>query len=217
MPGTTTLVTTASVLAKGPLERVRRGVAVADRQAWVAPLGDGWVLVLPERPTRPLDDVDPYDLIGLGRTLQASGCATVLVLSVRGALATAQLISRGRPSAFVGWRGELHARGPASRVEPDASSFAARLGVPERGELLELLLEQVGPDPSERLRAFCLAFGLPTAAVGITAEDVAEERRHLPTVERYRHVGRLARLRTRLSWRRRRLVATLPSPRTPAR
>ena len=213
MRSTTTLVTTASLLAKGSVERVRRGVGAAGRHGWIAPLAEGWVLVLPERPSTPQDDVDPYDLIELGRALQAQGCPQVLVLSVRGALATVQLMSEGAPSAFVGWRGEGHTRGPASRVEPDAGRFASRLGVPERGELLELLLEQVGPDPSERLRALCLAFGLPTSAIGITAEDVAEERRHLPTVERYHHTGRLARVRARLSWRRRRLVATLPAPR----
>ena len=213
MPGTTTFVTTASVLAKGPVEKVRRGVASAGRLAWVAPQADGWVLVLPERPLDLVDDVDPYDLIGLGRSLEAVGCPHVLVISVRGPLATAQLITPGAPTAFVGWRGEAHARGPASRVEPDASAFAARIGVPERGELLELLLEQVGPDPAERLRAFCLAFGLPTVAVGITAEDVAEERRHLPTVERYRHRSRLQRLARRLSWRPRRVA--MPQPRHP--
>ena len=213
MRSTTTLVTTASLLARGSVEKVRRAVGAAGRQGWIAPLAEGWVLVLPERPPVPVDEVDPYDLIELGRTLQSEGCPQVLVVSVRGALATVQLLSAGAPSAFVGWRGEGHTRGPASRVEPDAGCFASRLGVPERGELLELLLEQVGPDPSERLRALCLAFGLPTAAIGITAEDVAEERRHLPTVERYRHVGRWQRLRTRISWRRRRLVASLPAPR----
>jgi hypothetical protein len=191
---TRTDVSTASILVRGPLERVREVVVRLGREAWVAPVGPGWVLVLPERPSGPVtDEVDPYDLVGLGRALCDGGLAQVLVFSVRRGLGVCQLMSRDHDTAFIGWRCEESGEKPASRVEPDAFTFCSRFGVPERTELLELLLDDRSGAPEARLAAFCTALGLPLAAVGATAERLAEERLHLPAVERHRRRGRVER------------------------
>jgi len=191
---------TASVLVRGPLERVREVVVRLGREAWVAPAGSGWVLVLPDRPGRSpgrsgavVDEVDPYDLVGLGRALCDGGLAQVLVFSVRRGLGVSQLMSRDHDTAFIGWRCEESGEKPASRVEPDAFTFCSRFGVPERAELLELLLDDRSGTPEERLAAFCTALGLPLVAVGATADRLAEERLHLPAVERHRRRGRVER------------------------
>ena len=194
---TRTDCSTASILVRGPLERVREVVVRRGREAWIAPVGSGWVLVLPDRPSRlpgqAVDDVDPYDLVGLGRALCDAGLAQALVFSVRRGLGVSQLMSRDHDTAFVGWRCEESGEKPASRVEPDAFTFCSRFGVPERAELLELLLDDRSGTPEERLGAFCTALGLPLVAVGATADRLAEERLHLPAVERHRRRGRLER------------------------
>ena len=46
-------VSTASILVRGPLERVREVVVRQGREAWIAPAGEGWVLVLPDHPAPP--------------------------------------------------------------------------------------------------------------------------------------------------------------------
>jgi hypothetical protein len=165
---TRTDVTTASILVRGPLERVREAVVRLGREAWIAPAGEGWVLVLPDHPAdgQAVDDVDPYDLVGLGRAICDSGLAQVLVFSVRRGLGVSQLMSREHDTAFIGWRSEESGEPAASRVEPDAFTFCSRFGVPERTELLELLL----------------------------ADRLAQERLHLPAVERHRRRGRVERL-----------------------
>jgi hypothetical protein len=194
---TGTECSTASILVRGPLERVREVVVRLGREAWVAPAGSGWVLVLPDRPGRlpggSVDDVDPYDLVGLGRALCDGGLAQVLVFSVRRGLGVSQLMSHDHDTAFIGWRCEESGEKPASRVEPDAFTFCSRFGVPERAELLELLLDDRSGTPEERLAAFCTALGLPLVAVGATADRLAEERLHLPAVERHRRRGRIER------------------------
>jgi hypothetical protein len=197
---TRTDCSTASILVRGPLERVREVVVRLGREAWIAPAGSGWVLVLPDRPGRlpgrpgpVVDEVDPYDLVGLGRALCDGGLAQVLVFSVRRGLGVSQLMSRDHDTAFIGWRCEESGETPASRVEPDAFTFCSRFGVPERAELLELLLDDRSGTPEERLAAFCTALGLPLVAVGATADRLAEERLHLPAVERHRRRGRLER------------------------
>lgn len=179
-------VSTASVLAQGPLDRVRAAVVRAGREAWVAPAADGWVVVLPDDPgpAGVRDDVDPYDLVGLGRMLCDSGVAQVLVLSERNGLALCQLMSATADTAFIGWRTADSGEPPASRVEPDAFTFCDRLGTPARTERLELVLEDVSGSGSERLDALCWALGLPAVAVGATATRLAAEEVHLPGMER---------------------------------
>ena len=202
-------VSTASILVRGPLERVREVVVRQGREAWIAPAGEGWVLVLPDHPAagHVVDDVDPYDLVGLGRAICDAGLAQVLVFSVRGGLGVSQLMSREHDTAFVGWRSEESGEPAASRVEPDAFTFCSRFGVPERTELLELLLDDRSGSPEARLAAFCTALGLPLVAIGATADRLAQERLHLPAVERQRRRGRLERLLGRdftpLPWARR--------------
>ena len=110
----------------------------------------------------------------------------MLVFSVRRGLGVSQLMSREHDTAFIGWRSEESGETPASRVEPDAFTFCSRFGVPERAELLELLLDDRSGTPEARLAAFCTALGLPLVAVGATADRLAEERLHLPAVERHR-------------------------------
>jgi hypothetical protein len=193
---TRTDVSTASILVRGPLERVREVVVRQGREAWIAPAGQGWVLVLPDRPTdgQVVDEVDPYDLVGLGRAICDGGLAKLLVFSVRGGLGVSQLMSRDHDTAFIGWRSEESGEPAASRVEPDAFTFCSRFGVPERTELLELLLDDRSGGPDARLAAFCTALGLPVVAIGATADRLAEERLQLPAVERHRRRGRLERL-----------------------
>jgi hypothetical protein len=193
---TRTDVTTASILVRGPLERVREAVVRLGREAWIAPAGEGWVLVLPDHPAdgQAVDDVDPYDLVGLGRAICDSGLAQVLVFSVRRGLGVSQLMSREHDTAFIGWRSEESGEPAASRVEPDAFTFCSRFGVPERTELLELLLDDRSGTPEARLAAFCTALGLPVVAIGATADRLAQERLHLPAVERHRRRGRVERL-----------------------
>jgi hypothetical protein len=176
---TRTDVTTASILVRGPLERVREAVVRLGREAWIAPAGEGWVLVLPDHPAdgQAVDDVDPYDLVGLGRAICDSGLAQVLVFSVRRGLGVSQLMSREHDTAFIGWRSE-------ESGEPAAS----------RAELLELLLDDRSGTPEARLAAFCTALGLPVVAIGATADRLAQERLHLPAVERHRRRGRVERL-----------------------
>ena len=205
---TRTDVSTASILVRGPLERVREVVVRQGREAWIAPAGQGWVLVLPDRPAdgNPVDEVDPYDLVGLGRAICDGGLAQVLVFSVRGGLGVSQLMSRDHDTAFIGWRSEESGEPAASRVEPDAFTFCSRFGVPERTELLELLLDDRSGPPESRLAAFCTALGLPVVAIGATADRLAQERLHLPAVERHRRRGRVERLVGRD-------FATLPWPR----
>ncbi len=104
---TRTDVSTASILVRGPLERVREVVVRLGREAWVAPAGEGWVLVLPDRPVDPaeaVDEVDPYDLVGFGRSICDGGLRQVLVFSVRRGLGVSQLMSRDHETAFIGWR-----------------------------------------------------------------------------------------------------------------
>lgn len=189
-------VSTASILVRGPLERVREVVVRLGREAWIAPAGDGWVLVLPDHPVdgHVVDDVDPYDLVGLGRAICDDGLPQVLVFSVRAGLGVSQLMSRDHDTAFIGWRSEESGEPAASRVEPDAFTFCSRFGVPERTELLELLLDDRTGSPDARLAAFCTALGLPVVAIGATADRLAQERLHLPAVERHRRRGRLERL-----------------------
>jgi hypothetical protein len=196
-------VTTASLLARGSVPEVRAAVVRLGRKAWVAPAGEGWVLVLPERAPEP-DPLDPFDLLGTGRGLTDRGVGQVLLLSVRHGLGVAQLLSRRQESAFVGWRGEESGHDAASRAEPHAVGFCTRIGVPERAELLELLLEDVSGTPEERLGDLCRALGLTTRGLGATADDLADERVHLPGVERLHRHGWLARRRgtLRLRWRR---------------
>jgi len=193
---TLTDVSTASILVRGPLERVREVVVRQGREAWIAPAGQGWVLVLPDHPSdgQVVDGVDPYDLVGLGRAICDGGLAQVLVFSVRAGLGVSQLMSREHETAFVGWRSEESGEPAASRVEPDAFTFCSRFGVPERTELLELLLDDRSGSPDARLAAFCTALGLPVVAIGATADRLAQERLHLPAVERHRRRGRLERL-----------------------
>jgi hypothetical protein len=195
-------VTTASVLARGTVPDVRAAVVRLGRKAWLAPAGAGWVLVLPERTEDP-DQLDPYDLVGLGRGLTDRGVRQVLLLSVRRGLGVAQLVSRRQESAFVGWRGEESGHQAASRAEPHAVGFCARIGVPERAELLELLLEDVSGTPEDRLGDLCRALGLTTVGLGATADDLADERLHLPGVERLHRHGWLARRRGTIRLRRR--------------
>lgn len=193
---TLTDVTTASMLVRAPLDRVREAVLRLGREVWVAPAGDGWVLVLPDEPGDPaevLDEVDPYDLVGLGRSLCDHGLAQVIVFSVRRGLGVSQLMSRDHDTAFIGWRSAESGEPAASRVEPDAFTFCSRYGVPERTELLELLLEDRSGSATERLSAFCVALGLPPVAIGATSQRLAEERMHLHGVERHRRRGRLER------------------------
>jgi hypothetical protein len=159
--------------------------------------------VLPER-SEDSDQLDPYDLVGLGRGLTDRGVRQVLLLSVRHGLGVAQLVSRREESAFVGWRGEESGHQAASRAEPHAVGFCARIGVPERAELLELLLEDVSGTPEDRLGDLCRALGLTTVGLGATADDLADERLHLPGVERLHRHGWLARHRGTLRLRRRR-------------
>jgi hypothetical protein len=185
-------VTTASVLARGTVPQVRAAVVRLGRKAWLAPAGPGWVLVLPERTAVP-DPLDPFDLLGLGRGLADRGIGQVLLLSVRHGLGVAQLLSRRQESAFVGWRGEESGHQAASRAEPGAVGFCARIGVPERAELLELLLEDVSGTPEQRLADLCRALGLSTAGLGATADDLSDERLHLPGAERLHRHGWLAR------------------------
>lgn len=202
-------VSTASILVRGPLERVREVVVRQGREAWIAPAGEGWVLVLPDHPSdgQATDEVDPYDLVGLGRSICDGGLAQVLVFSVRKGLGVSQLMSRDHDTAFIGWRSEESGEPAASRVEPDAFTFCSRFGVPERTELLELLLDDRSGPPEARLAAFCTALGLPVVAIGATADRLAQERLHLPAVERHRRRGRLERLLGRdfapLPWARR--------------
>jgi hypothetical protein len=196
-------VTTASVLARGTVPDVRAAVVRLGRKAWLAPAGAGWVLVLPER-AESSDQLDPYDLVGLGRGLTDRGVRQVLLLSVRHGLGVAQLVSRRQESAFVGWRGEESGHPAAARAEPHAVGFCARIGVPERAELLELLLEDVSGTPEDRLGDLCRALGLTTVGLGATADDLADERLHLPGVERLHRHGWLARHRGTFRLRRRR-------------
>ena len=194
---TRTDVSTASILVRGPLERVREVVVRLGREAWVAPAGEGWVLVLPDRPVDPadaVDEVDPYDLVGFGRSICDGGLRQVLVFSVRRGLGVSQLMSRDHETAFIGWRSAESGEAPASRVEPDAFTFCSRFGVPERTELLELLLDDRTGTAEARLAAFCLALGLPPVAIGATADRLAEEGLHLPAVERHRRRGVVERL-----------------------
>jgi hypothetical protein len=193
MPQTATAVSTASILARGPLEHVRESVIRHGRQAWIAPVGDDWVLVLPDMPDTSPDPVDPFDLISLGRQLVSPACPQVLVFCVRDGLGVAQLMSREHDTAFIGWRCEGSAQPASSRVEPSAVAFATRFGVPERGELLELLLDDVTGAPEDRLAALCLALGLPVVAIGATSRHVAEEQLHLPQLERHTRRGRVER------------------------
>lgn len=193
---TLTDVSTASVLVRGSLERVREAVLRLGREAWIAPAGEGWVLVLPDEPddaATPRDEVDPYDLVTLGRELCDAGLPQVLVFSVRRGLGVSQLMSPHHDTAFIGWRCEESGEPPASRVEPDAYTFCSRFGVPERAELLELILEDRSGAAAERLTAFCIALGLPPVAIGATSSRLAEERMHLAGVERHRRRGRLER------------------------
>ena len=193
---TLTDVSTASILVRGSLERVREAVLRLGREAWIAPAGEGWVLVLPDEPgddAGPRDEVDPYDLVGLGRLLCDAGLAQVLVFSARGGLGVSQLMSPHHDTAFIGWRSADSGEPPASRVEPDAYTFCSRFGVPERTELLELILEDRSGTAAERLTAFCIALGLPPMAIGATSSRLAEERMHLNGVERHRRRGRLER------------------------
>lgn len=201
MPATQA-VTTASILARGSVPRVRETVVSRGRDAWIAPVGAGWVLVLPDRPepgrgprsgVESAADVDPYGLIPLGRHLIGRDCPQVLVFSVQDGLGVAQLISRETDMAFIGWRSEASGQPAGSRAEPDAVTFAARFGVPERAELLELLLDDHSGTPDERLVGFCIALGLPPVAVGATADHVAQERLHLPGVERQSRRNRIER------------------------
>jgi hypothetical protein len=202
-------VSTASVLARGPIERVRDVVVRTGRESWVVPGGNGWVVVLPDGPgpTGARDDVDPYDLVGLGRTLCDSGLGTVLVMSERNGLALCQLMSPHHDTAFIGWRTAESGEPPASRVEPDAPTFAARLGAPERTEVLELVLEDVSGTSGDRLDALCWALALPAVAVGATASRLSSEELHLPGMERQTHRSTLERLFRRdgdgLGWTRR--------------
>ena len=195
---TLTGVSTASVLVRAPLHRVREVVLRLGLEAWVAPAGEGWVLVLPQRSTDPADikdEIDPYDLVGLGRAMCDHGLAQVLVLSVGRGLAISQLMSRDHDTAFIGWMCAGPGEPTASLVEPDAFTFCARFGVPMRTELLELVLEEGSGTVHERIAAFCLALGLPTVAIGATAEQLADERLHLPGVERFGRRGPVGRLR----------------------
>ena len=194
--------TTASILARGSVQRIRETVVSRGRDAWIAPVGDGWVLVLPDRPEprrgrrtelEPAAGIDPYGLIPLGRQFIGRDCPQVLVFSVQAGLGVAQLISRETDMAFIGWRSDASGRPAGSRAEPDAVTFAARFGVPERAELLELLLDDHSGTPDERLVGFCVALGLPPVAVGATAADVAQERLHLPGVERQSRRSRIER------------------------
>jgi hypothetical protein len=195
-------VTTASVLARGTVPQVRAVVVRLGRKAWVAPAGPGWVLVLPERP-QAADPLDPFDLLGLGRGLTDQGIRTALLLSVRRGLGVAQLLVPRQESSFVGWRGEESGHPAASRAEPGAVGFCRQIGVPERAELLELLLEDVSGSPEERLGDLCRALGLTTAGLGATADDLADERVHLPGVERLHRHGWLRRRAGTLRLRRR--------------
>jgi hypothetical protein len=194
MPQTSTAVSTASILARGSVEEVRESVIRHGREGWIAPVSDEWVLVLPDLPETSPDPVDPFDLISLGRQLISPACPQVLVFCVRDGLGVTQLMSREHDTAFIGWRSEGPGQEASSRVEPNAQTFAARFGVPERGELLELLLDDVTGTPEERLASLCLALGLPVVAIGATSAHVAEERLHLPQIERHTRRGRLERL-----------------------
>ena len=189
-------VSTAAVLARGPIERVRDVVARTGRESWVVPGGNGWVVVLPDGPgpAGPRDDIDPYDLVGLGRTLCDAGLRSVLVMSERDGLALCQLMSPHHDTAFIGWRTAESGEPPASRVEPDAPTFAARLGAPERIEVLELVLEDVSGTGGERLDALCWALALPSVAVGATASRLSAEELHLPGMERQTRRSALERL-----------------------
>jgi hypothetical protein len=186
--GTRTDVPTASIVARGSLERVREAVRCLGRPAWVAPGSGGWVLVLPEAPAagEVRDPIDPYDLVGFGRGLCDAGLVQVLVLSVRAGLGVSQLMSRDHDTAFIAWRTAESGEPPVSRVEPDAFTFCSRFGVPERTELVELILEDRTGAAAGRLSAFCLALGLPLAAIGATAELLGDESLHLPGAERLR-------------------------------
>lgn len=187
---TRTDVTTASILVRGGFERVRVVADRLDRETWVAPADGAWTLVLPAAPVRAAirDEVDPYDLVGLGRALCDQGIDQVLVLSVQHGYGVGQLMSRHQDTAFIGWRSAESGEPPASRADPDAYRFCARYGVPERTELVELLLEDLTGTPDLRLADLCRALGLPVAAVGATGPLLSEERLHLAGAER--HHGR---------------------------
>jgi len=195
---TLTEVSTASALVRAPLDRVRQVVLRIGLAAWVAPVGEAWVLVLPERSTDPRDaddEIDPYDLVGLGRAMCDQGLAQVLVFSVSSGLGVSQLMSPDQDTAFIGWRCAGSDQPTASLVEPDAFTFCSRFGLPMRTELLELLLEDVTGTADQRLAAFCLALGLPTVVIGATADELADERLHLPGVERFGRRSPVGRLR----------------------
>lgn len=191
---TLTDVSTASILVRSPLTRVRDLVVRLGRECWLAPAGDGWVLVLPDLPEGGSgDEVDPFGLVGLGRALCDAGLEQVLVFSVGRGLGLSQLMSPAHETAFIGWRTEQSGEPPASRVEPDAITFCRRFGVPERAELLELLLEDHSGSAEERLAGFCVALGLPPAAIGASSARLAQERLHLPGAERHTRRGLLER------------------------
>ena len=185
---TLTDVTTASILVRGGLERVSAVADRLDRETWVAPAQGDWTLVLPDAPApaEARDEVDPYDLVGLGRALCHHGIDQVLILSVQDGYGVGQLMSRRHDTAFIGWRSAQSGEPPASRVDPDAYGFCARYGVPERTELVELLLEDVSGTPDLRLADLCRALGLPVSAVGVTGAMLSEERAHLAGAERHR-------------------------------
>ena len=190
MPTRSQDVTTASVLARGTLAQVREAVVRLGRDAWLAPAGPGWVLVVPDRDgDRDADAADPFDLIGLGRGLTQRGVSQALVLGVVHDLGVAQLMSRSHETAYVGWRGEGSGRERASRAEPDAMTFCTRFGVPERAELVELLLEDISGRPEERLADLCRALAIPSTGLGVTADAIADERLHLPYLERQARRG----------------------------
>jgi hypothetical protein len=193
MPQTKIDVSTASILVRGSVEEVRESVVRHGRQAWIAPVGAGWVLVLPDLPGAAQDPADPYDLVSLGRRLLSPGCRQVLVFCVGDGLGVVQLMSRDHDLAVIGWQGETAGQAASARAEPSALTFASRFGVPERGELLELLIEDLTGSPEDRLAAVCLALGLPVVAVGATSGHVSEERLHLPAVERHTRRGRVER------------------------
>jgi hypothetical protein len=193
MPQTTTRVSTASILVRGSVDAVRESVVRHGRHAWIAPVGTDWVLVLPDLPGAAHDPADPYDLVSLGRSLLSPACRQLLVFCVGDGQGVVQLMSRDHDLAVIGWQVETVGHPASSRAEPNALTFAARFGVPERGELLELLLEDRSGAPEDRLAAVCLALGLPVVAVGATSAHVSEERLHLSAVERHTRRGRLER------------------------
>ena len=78
--------------------RDRTVVDRLDRETWVAPAEGDWTLVLPDAPApaEARDDVDPYDLVGLGRALCHHGIDQVLILSVQDGYGVGQLMSRSK-------------------------------------------------------------------------------------------------------------------------